>query len=111
MTFCGTLSLLVQQHDNMSKYRLAEEIGVHQTTIKNWLEGNTVPSASDMNKIAVYFDVSVDYLLGKTDKKEKPDVNIELSEQEKHLIEIIRTLSPKDVNRLEAIAQDLLRLK
>lgn len=44
MTFCETLSLLMQQHDNMSKYRLAKEIGVHQTTIKNWLEGNTVPS-------------------------------------------------------------------
>ena len=69
MAFCETLSLLMQQHDNMSKYRLAKEIGVHQTTIKNWLEGNTVPSASDMNKIAVYFDVSVDYLLERTDKK------------------------------------------
>lgn len=62
-------------------------------------------------QIAEILGTTPEYLRGETDKKEKPDVNIELSEQEKHLIEIIRTLPPKDVNRLEAIAQDLLRLK
>ena len=96
---------------NISNYRLAKDINVSNSTIANWLNGVTAPNNEKLRKLSAYFDVSVDYLLGKTDKKEKPDVNIELSEQEKHLIEIIRTLSPKDVNRLEAIAQDLLRLK
>lgn len=96
---------------NISNYRLAKDINVSNSTIANWLNGVTAPNNEKLRKLSDYFGVSVDYLLGKTDKKEKPDVNIELSEQEKHLIEIIRTLSPKDVNRLEAIAQDLLRLK
>lgn len=107
MTFCERLSSLMQEHNNMSKYRLAKELGVHQTTIKNWIDGITTPSASDINKIADYFAVPVDYLLGKTDIKEKPAENGELSEDDIKLIKICHQLPPefqRAISRLDELS-------
>ena len=33
----------LMQRDNISMYRLARELDVHQTTIKNWLSGESEP--------------------------------------------------------------------
>lgn len=46
-----------------SIYRLAKEIGVHQTTIKNWIDHKTNPSAEIVAKIATYFGLPVSYLI------------------------------------------------
>ena len=90
---------------------ICAKIGVANNYLTDIARGKNTLKPDRLAQIAEILGTTPDYLLGKTDKKEKPDVNIELSEQEKHLIEIIRTLPPKDVNRLEAIAEDLLRLK
>lgn len=49
----------------------AKEIGLPSSTITNWKQGK-MPRAETMGKIAAYFGVSVDYLQGLTDVKEKP---------------------------------------
>lgn len=49
----------------------AKEIGLPSSTITNWKQGK-MPRAETMGKIAAYFGVSVDYLQGYTDVKEKP---------------------------------------
>lgn len=90
---------------------ICSRLGVRRQYFSDVQAGKSSISEERLKIVADILDTTPEYLRGETDKKEKPDVNIELSEQEKHLIEIIRTLSPKDVNRLEAIAQDLLRLK
>lgn len=108
MTFCERLSSLMQEHNNMSKYRLAKELGVHQTTIKNWIDGITTPSALDINKIADYFAVPVDYLLGKTDIKEKPSLSEELTDEEYEMLRLWRA-APSDKRRslaLEILKED-----
>ncbi len=105
MAFCERLSSLMQEHNNMSKYRLAKELGVHQTTIKNWVDGITTPSTSDINKIADYFAVPVDYLLGKTDIKNKPAENGGLTELEQKLLDTFRSLSE---TQQKALLYDLL---
>lgn len=51
--------------------RAALEIGLSKATPTMWKKGIT-PQAAQLQKIADYFGVSVDYLLGKTDKKEGP---------------------------------------
>ena len=90
---------------------LCTKLNVTKTYFADIARGKNTLKPDRLAQIAEILGTTPEYLSGETDKKEKPDVNIELSEQEKHLIEIIRTLSPKDVNRLEAIAEDLLRLK
>ena len=52
-------------------------------------------SAANAQKIASYFDVSVGYLLGEEDKKEKPTEDDRLSENVKALIDFVKTV-PED---------------
>lgn len=90
---------------------LSRQLGQNDGYLKDKKLHNSPLSEEQLSIIADILDTTTDYLHGKTDKKEKPDVNVELSEKEKRIISIIRTLSPEDVNRLEAIADDLRRLK
>lgn len=57
-------------------YRVSKETGISQTTFIEWRQGKYTPKADKMQKIADYFDVSVDYLLGKTDIKKEPTVTV-----------------------------------
>jgi len=57
---------------NVSAYRINKEIGMSDRLIGYYRNGEMEPSASNLLKLAEYFDVSVDYLLGRT---EKPEVN------------------------------------
>ena len=45
---------------------VAVELGIGRATVSYWRNGNT-PKQEILNKIAEYFDVSVDYLIGNTD--------------------------------------------
>lgn len=47
---------------------VCKELGFSSATATHWKSGQR-PGADALNKIAHYFDVSVDYLLGKTDIK------------------------------------------
>ena len=57
----------------VTKNKFLSDIGLNKSSLINWSQRGTIPSGEILLKIANYFDVSVDYLLGKTDiKKEKP---------------------------------------
>lgn len=47
--------------------QLAEELGLSNASISYWETGKQEPSASALFKLAQYFDVSLDYLLGLKD--------------------------------------------
>ena len=51
---------------------------VARQTISNWQTGKSVPNIVDLTKIAEYFHVSADYLLGISDT-ESPDVGVRAS--------------------------------
>jgi len=54
----------------MSRNALASEIDeLNHNSFHAWKKYNTVPSAAIISKIADYFGVSTDYILGKTNKK------------------------------------------
>ena len=46
---------------------VAEQIGVKRYTYAKWEQGRAEPSMQDLRKLADFFDVSIDYLLGRTD--------------------------------------------
>lgn len=51
----------------MSMKELAKELNTTDATISNWENGVNEPKISYLKAIAVYFDVSADYLLGLSD--------------------------------------------
>lgn len=50
--------------ENISQLELAEEFKVSQNTIHKWETGKTEPNHDTLIKLAEYFNVSTDYLLG-----------------------------------------------
>jgi transcriptional regulator with XRE-family HTH domain len=68
---------------NLSQSQLAEEVGVHQNVISRYERGDITPSIDVVSKIADALEVSVDYLIGKTNlllDKEAVDRLVRISE-------------------------------
>ena len=72
---------------------LCEKLGYSNATATKWKKG-AIPRSTTIQRIADYFGVTSDYLLGKTDKKEKAPANSEsnFTEAEIALIEMYRGL-------------------
>ena len=51
----------------LTQAELAAELGVTQRKISYWESGASEPSLGDLMAISLFFDVSLDFLLGKTD--------------------------------------------
>ena len=49
---------------NLSQLDIARQFNVAQNTVSNWENGNRVPDAEMLRKIADYFNVSIDWLIG-----------------------------------------------
>lgn len=60
-----TLELI--ERENISKNKLLTDLGLGKNSFVNWSERGTIPSADTVEKIADYFGVTTDYLLGRTD--------------------------------------------
>ena len=57
----------------MTQQQFADDFGISKGTIGMWESGAREPRKLDeLQRISDYFGVSVDYLLGRTDKKEPP---------------------------------------
>lgn len=52
--------------------KAADEIGIGRSNVTAWKTRGYTPQGDTLNKIAKYFDVSIDYLLEKTDIKKAP---------------------------------------
>lgn len=51
----------------LTQVELAMKLGVKKQSVSNWENDNIVPSVEMLEKIATFFRVSTDYLLGRDD--------------------------------------------
>lgn len=56
----------------LSQYKLAEKMGVSQATVGMWESGKREPNFSMLCKLADFFEISVDELLGRSVSIVKP---------------------------------------
>ena len=64
---------------NITAKQLSNDTGISTGNISDWKNGRSKPSIEKIYKLATYFDVSVDYLLGK--ESIKRDVTMQEVEQ------------------------------
>ncbi|MCJ0602231.1 helix-turn-helix domain-containing protein [Enterococcus cecorum] len=57
---------LINEH-SMTRAELERKTGLSAGSIRNW--NKSIPSVDKLKKVADYFDVSVDYLLDRTEQK------------------------------------------
>ena len=68
----------LRKNSKLSQEKLANDIGVARYTVSDWENERTQPDNESLDKLATYFNVSVDYLLGRTNiKNETLSINEE----------------------------------
>lgn len=61
---------LCKQH-GVTPYKVSKETGVSQPTLSEWKKGTYTPKQDKLQKIADYFGVTLDYLMGNTHADEQ----------------------------------------
>ena len=61
----------LRKQKSLSQKALGEFVGLSERGIQNYELGNNKPTSDILIKLADYFDVSVDYLLGRSDNPER----------------------------------------
>ena len=56
----------------VTAYKVAKATGISTGSMTDWKKGRSAPKVDKLQKIADYFGVSVDYLLGKEPKEKTP---------------------------------------
>lgn len=79
---------------------LAKLCNTSQANVSAWELDKWQPSQEDLSKIADYFNVSVDYLLGRSsDPSDYADQGVtNLTEDEAHLLDLYRSMNEKNKN-------------
>ena len=95
----------LRESKGMTQRDFATDFGVSKGTVGMWESGAREPRTIDeINRIADYFGVSSDYLLGRTEQKEKPTPVSEdgLDEQDRQLMELMKLLTADQKEFLRA---------
>lgn len=104
MTFLTRIQLLLDERQ-VSKNKFLSEIGANKSSLFDWERRGTTPGGDTLCKIADYFGVSVDYLLGRTDAKalasDTPDPILAV------ILERYEALNPEGREKLADLADDL----
>lgn len=79
---------------NLNQVELGEKLGVSKQSVSNWENDNIQPSIDMLIKIAKFFHVSADYLLG-LDSDKVIDVNGLSNEQIAHIVLFVQDLLSK----------------
>ncbi len=61
----GTTLRKVMQETNTSQYRIEKELHISGGTMYYWLINKSLPNVHNLDKLADFMDVSIDYLLGR----------------------------------------------
>ena len=105
---------------NVTPCKISKETGVTQTTLSNWKNGKSTPSTANMQKIADYFNVSIDYLMTGEENEggEKYYLNEETAEMAQKIFEnkelralfdVQSDMQPEDLKALHDMALALKR--
>lgn len=111
------------RENNVTPYRVSKETGIPTSTLSSWKKGTYTPKNDKLQLISDYFSVSLEWLLGNTDIKEK--VNSEKYDDDSEVARLIneikndpelrllldakRSLSKEDMENIINITKSLLR--
>ena len=55
--------------ENLTQRQVGEAIGLKSNTVNQWETGERLPSLESLCRLSHFFGVTIDYLLGQSDKK------------------------------------------
>ena len=97
--------VFLRKQNNLSQYQFAEKLGCSRGLIANYEQGRREPDYNMLLTIASFFRVSVDYLLGKSEK-----VEYSYSDDDLEVLKSVRSLKGESQLDLRKYLE-LLQLK
>lgn len=94
MGFCQRLDELMTER-GLNNLRLSKETGVADRLIGAWKKGEKRPGFENLVLLAEYFEVSLDYLVGRSDVRKidiKKEPVLEISENGREMLELYEQL-------------------
>ena len=55
--------LFLMERNDIRANKLCKDLGISESSVTDWKKGKAVPSVKALEKIAKYFDVSLDWLI------------------------------------------------
>lgn len=86
----------MRQSKELNQVQLADKLGVKKQSVSNWENDNIMPSVDMLERIADYFKVSTDYLLGREEKATNGVYILDVT-----------GLNPAQIVHIEALIDDL----
>lgn len=80
--------------NKISPSAVAKDLDISKSSVTYWKDKNTSPREDILIKIADYFKVSIDYLLGQSDTKKQPTKDDRLSQIRKLIVKMYSELTP-----------------
>lgn len=99
---------LLRESLGISQHALARELGTSQGAIGNWESGIRQPNLDMLVKLASYFGVSTDFLLGREDEDAKKEIAaLPDDDLNFEIIKLLTELSPETREMALKILQTL----
>lgn len=77
----------------MSQKKISNVLGINLKTLQNWEQGVTCPTYENLIFVADTLDVSVDWLLGRTEIKNNKEIYDVLSKTSKYLLNYLEEIN------------------
>lgn len=90
----GRILKELRERQNLTQKDLAEDFDVTPKTISKWENNLFEPKIEMIERIADYFNISIDSLFGRSDIKSKHNIN---SKETDALLEDIKNLDEQDI--------------
>ena len=107
MQFLQRLLSLIDSN-GISKNKLLTDLGINKSAIFAWENRGTIPSGEIIAKLADYFHVSTDYLLGRTDDPRPVGQEIRASPLRAALLGSFDQLNQEGQEKLVDTADDMV---
>lgn len=100
----------LRQENQISQQNLADEIGVSQQSINQYENHDIEPDISTLIKIADFFNTSVDFIVGKSEKRwlDEQSKPFDLNPDEADLIDMYRRTNESGKRCVEIMLKTLL---
>ena len=85
---------------------MIKDLSLAHGNVTNWNKG-AVPKGETLNKLADYFNVSTDYLLGKTEKRQAPEGLTAKDMETLEKIKFLQEHSPEDYALVKNLIEKL----
>ncbi|HFL3597071.1 TPA: helix-turn-helix domain-containing protein [Clostridioides difficile] len=102
----------LRKENGLTQADVAAKIGLTKSAYGYYEQGKTVPDAYMLSNLAKIFDVSTDYLLGKTNVRENKEISeselidtLNFSDNVKDALKMISKLSPASQEKMFKLAK------